>query len=388
MDEAAREFAKTLFAEHGVEEGGFVACFQLGASEGNKRWPERRFAELAALLHARKDAKIFLLGVEEEAHLGEAFLKQAPGLAIALYGKTSIPQVAAVLERSAILVTNDTGTMHIAAAVGCPITLVSVGHVHYRETGPYGEGHCAIEARRRTLGRSDYVPGGIEDRDQITAEQVLRTLELGLCDDPGAPIEQLRPGPELEQVDVYMTRFAPDGFLQFYPVLLRDMEERDFVRCAYRFMWLDYLDPKQDKKRETKSIAALLRHYSGPDAARLAQWEKGLGGVFRELSAMAQRGVTLTEKLLEALAKGKGMARAKRYVADLMALDEEARIFSELHPPCRPLILMARFERDNLEGADPLALAKTTLEIYRACYSRANLTAKKFKRIVDIWASL
>ena len=381
-----RAFTAALLDEHGVSADDFVACLQLGASENNKRWIEERFAGLAQLLVERYNAKIFLLGVAEEAPLGEVFEQHAPGLAIPLYGKTSIPQVAALLERAQILVTNDTGTMHIAAAVNCPITLVSVGNVHYRETGPYGEGHCAIEWRRRTLGRSDYVPGGVEARAQILPEQVLRAIECVLANNGARPLQQLDEPPELSSVDLFMTRFAPDGCLQFYPVIRRPMTPRDFMRIAYRAMWLDHLESNHDKRAETESVRLMLGHYNGPEAETLQAWREELGGMFAELAQIAQRGVQTTTRLLDVLKKGKDLARAKQLVAQLMALDEEARIFSEMNPPCRPLILLARFERDNLEGADPLRLAQTTLDIYRACFTRARLTEKKITRIAEMWA--
>jgi len=268
--------------------------------------------------------------------------------------------------------------------VGCPITLVSVGHVHYRETGPYGEGHCAIEWRRRTLGRSDYVPGGIEEREQILPGQVLRAVELALRGDRAGPVPQVEETPDLSTVDLYMTRFAPDGCLQFYPVVRRPLTERDFMRIAYRAMWLEHLPAAHDKKAESESIALMLRHFSGPEGETVGEWARRLKGVFAQLAAMAQRGIDITEDLLNVLKKGKGLGKAKELVAALMRLDEEARVFSELNPPARPLILIARFERDNLEGADPLVLAKTTLDIYRACFARARLTEKKIERIKEI----
>ncbi len=382
------DFAGQLLREHRVGEQDFVACLQLGASENNKRWTEERFAGLAKLMAAEYSAKIFLLGVKEEAAFGEAFAKHAPGLAIPLYGKTNVPQLAALLRRANVLVTNDTGTMHIAAAVGCPVTLISVGHVHYRETGPYGEGHCAIEARRRTLGRSDYVPGGLEERDRILPEQALRAVKLVLNNDPARPVLQLEETPDLANIDLFMTRFSPDGYLQFYPVIRRPLTERDCIRIAYRAMWLEHLAQASNKRTEKESLRLMLRHYAGPDAPTLDTWCKDFARLFDGLSEIAQRGVQMTERLLDALKNNKNISKAKQLVAELMALDEEARVYSEINPPCRPLILLARFERDNLEGADPLRLAQTTLDIYRACFARARLTARKLGLLAETWRGL
>lgn len=381
-----RAFVDAICAEHGIAPIDFVVCFQLGASEENKRWSESQFAGLARKLAEENHARIFLVGITEEAPLGEKLGQLAPGLTIPLYGKTTIPQLAALLERANVLVTNDTGTMHIAAAVGCRVALVSVGHVHYRETGPYGEGHCAIEYRRKELGRSDYVPGGLEEREALTPDQVAVAVACCLEEsDVSFPqrtvgtrdgLAQLAETPELADVDIYRTRFAPDGCLQFYPVIRRELTQRDFVRMAYRTMWLDYLDPTYDTRAERESIDLMLAHFDLPPAPQITSWRKDLESVFDQLAAIAQRGVRITEQLLVILRK-KDLAHAKQVVGELVALDEEARVFSEVHPAGRPLILMARFERETLEGADPMRLAETTLNIYRACFQRARSMQKK-----------
>jgi ADP-heptose:LPS heptosyltransferase len=385
-EEAA--FADALLADKGIEKDDFLVCMQLGASEANKRWAAQHFAGLAKMLHEKYNAKIMLPGVESEAEFGEAFEAAAPGLAIHLFGKTDLAQLAALLRRARLLVTNDTGTMHVAAAAGCPVTLISVGHVHYRETGPWGEGHCAVELRRKQLGRSDFVPGGLEERERIRPEQVMYAVARCLAAAEGKSPAQLEEAPALEEIDIFETRFAPDGCLQFYPVIRRKMQRRDFLRTAYRAMWLHHLNGRRDSGAETESITRMLGQYSGPDAATVSGWEKEDAEIFHGLAALARKGVKATEQLLDILRKNKGMGRAREVTAELMRIDEETRIYSELHPPCRPLALLARFERDNLEGADPMALAKTTLEIYHACFSRSRLMEKKIRRTAEIWRAL
>ncbi|MBX3178580.1 MAG: glycosyltransferase family 9 protein [Candidatus Hydrogenedentes bacterium] len=380
-----RAFAADLLAQHGVREGDFVACFQLGASQDDKRWSAENFAALARLLKERDNAKIFLLGVESEQHLGDRFEAIAPGTAVHLFGKTSVAQVAALLERATVLVTNDTGTMHIAAAVNCPITLVSVGNVHYRETGPYGPGHCAIEARRADLGRSDYVPEGLEERQRIRADQVLAAIDYTLACARGDQLPLLDDGGPLESVDLFATRFAPDGCLEYYPAIRRPLGERDFMRIAYRAMWLAHLARAEDPEAEAQSLDAMLTRYDGPGADTVSAWAAEIGAHFEGLAGIADRGMAITEQLLQALGGKPDLERAKSLVAQLMAIDEEARVFSEVNPPCRPLILMARFERDNLDGADPRVLAQTTLEIYRACQARARLMVEKIGRATQRW---
>ena len=377
-----RAVIDAIYQAHDIGPDDFVACMQLGASETNKRWSEERFAGLAKQLREKKNAKIILVGVEKEAVFGKEFERFAPGIAIHLFGKTNLPQLAALLERANTLITNDTGTMHIAAAVKCPITLTSVGHVHYRETGPYGEGHCAIERRGKRLLPSEKAASQDGERSWITSRQAYKAMELTLAHRAGQSLPLLEETPDLSGVDIYMTRFAPDGFLAFYPVIQRVMEERDFVRMAYRAMWLDHLNNPGEQQKEADSIRQLLACYSGPEPATLEQWQHEIGGMFHQLALLSQRGISITDALLKTLNNEQNMKKASRQVAELMAIDEEARIFSELNPPCRPLALIARYERDNLEGSDPIHLAQTTKAIYQACEERARLMVEKLERIV------
>jgi ADP-heptose:LPS heptosyltransferase len=286
-----RQYARQLWAEQGIGDDTFVACMQLGASEKNKRWSERRFAELAQLLCRERDARIILLGVKEEAALGEAFEQAAPGLAVHLYGQTTVPQVAAVLERANVLITNDTGTMHIAAAVKCPIVLVSVGHVHYRETGPFGVGHAAIEWRREKLGRSDLKPASEDERTRITAQQVLPVVDYVLSHAMTTPVVQMQDCAMLREVDVYVTRFAPDGCLQCYPAIARPLRESDLIRMAYRGMWLQQLSQLQDEAAQQESLRQMLACFDGPEAEIVQSWAREHGGQFRGLARIAARGI-------------------------------------------------------------------------------------------------
>lgn len=372
-------FVDTVFEKNGIRPSDFVVCMQLGASENSKRWAESQFAGLARMLVDKYNARIMLVGVREEAPLGDAFEQQAPGIAVRLYGETSIPQLAALLKRSRLLVTNDTGTMHLAAAVDCRVLLTSVGFVHFRETGPYGEGHCAIEWRRAHVGRADNVPGGLDERLLIRPEQAMAALEYLLDSEKDGPIRQIPETPDMAQVDLYTTRFAPDGCLAWYPVMRRPLTERDLVRIAYRAMWLEHLNGRVEAP-----AATLLSCYAPPEPALLDERGPRLVAFFDGLARLAQHGIEATQELLVCLRQTRGAKRAQQIVRELTRLDEEMRVYSELHPPCKPLILIARYERDNLEGSDAVPLAEATLTIYKDCETRASLMRAKLEATLEL----
>ncbi|MCC6154238.1 MAG: glycosyltransferase family 9 protein, partial [Candidatus Hydrogenedentes bacterium] len=383
IDEKARVKAAALLAQYGISPRDYIVCFQLGASDRDKRWPEERFAQLAKLLVERYNARIILLGVESEAPLGKKFEEYAPGTAVHLFGKTSIAQVAAILERSRTLVTNDTGTMHIAAAMRCPIVLISVGYVHFRETGPYGAGHCAIEVRRDDAGRSDMRGRDTAGAGGILAEHALRAVELLMTATPGS-IPALDDDATLAHVDMHWSSFAPDGCLQWYPVIRRAATNADVIRMAYRPMWLDYFDSKRDRQNELESIQQIAKRYDSLDDPTFwINTQDALNG----LAEICDKGARMTLELITMLS-GKGpMRQAQTRARELMALDEDTRVYAELNRACKPLVAIARFERDNMEGADPTLLAKTTLTVYENTRDRARALSKKLQMAQDALGS-
>jgi len=348
--------AQAVLTEHGIAPNDSYICFQLGASDKDKRWPESRFAALALQLSKSLGVKILLVGVKEEAVLGTEFERHAPGLAVHLFGKTSIPELAEILRSARVLVTNDTGTMHIAAAVNCPIVLVSVGYVHFRETGPYGAGHVAIESCRESAGRSD-MRGRDTYGSGVTPEHVTALVRLITHGVSEVALDIA----DFDGVDVFQSSFARDGCLQWYPMFRRAASEADIVRMAYRPMWLEDFSRRTDESKLRESIAALAVHFAPP--ADLTCWER-LSAAIGGLVEMANRGSSKTKELITHLGEQGQMRLAKQLVTELMALDDEIRIYAELHSVCKPLVAIARFERDNLEGADPAELARRTLEIY------------------------
>jgi len=143
-DAAARGRAQALLAEAPPAPGGLVA-FQLGASEERRRWPLEHFVRLGALLHERLGALPVLLGGPGEARLAERYAALSSHPHLSLIGRTSLPELAAVLQRARLLATNDTGTMHLAAGLGVPVLAVFLCTAQPWDTGPCLEGALSLE---------------------------------------------------------------------------------------------------------------------------------------------------------------------------------------------------------------------------------------------------
>lgn len=104
---------------------GPVIAMHAGARNGQaKRWPSRHFAALADLLAEELDALVVVTGAPNEATIAQNIVRQANHPLINVSGKTSLPQLTALLAQSNVLVTGDSGPMHIACAIDTPVVVM------------------------------------------------------------------------------------------------------------------------------------------------------------------------------------------------------------------------------------------------------------------------
>lgn len=108
-----------------VLESDNVIAINPGAAYGSaKRWLPDRFAEVADTLATRYDAKIVLTGGPGEREIGCDIAAAMSSTSINMVGKTSVRQMMALLSHSRLLVSNDSGPMHVASAFDIPIVAV------------------------------------------------------------------------------------------------------------------------------------------------------------------------------------------------------------------------------------------------------------------------
>jgi len=110
-----------------------------------KRWPPERFAAAAALVARRTGAAVAIVGAAAERPLGEAIAAQLGGRARVLCGETTLGGLVGVLSRLRLLLTNDSGPMHVAAALGTPLVAV-FGSTDWTETAPFSERARVVRA--------------------------------------------------------------------------------------------------------------------------------------------------------------------------------------------------------------------------------------------------
>ena len=129
-----------LLREAGIDGMLPLVCLHPGARWWFKSWPAERFAALADLIQTETSAQALFLGGELERSLSDRIAGGMKTPFHSLIGKTSLLDLAAVLERASLLVTNDNGPMHMAAAMHIPV-IGLFGPSDPTAWGPWGDGH-------------------------------------------------------------------------------------------------------------------------------------------------------------------------------------------------------------------------------------------------------
>jgi len=125
VPDAARKQAARTLREAGSREGAFRIAVGAGASYGSaKCWPPDRFAKALNQILSAHDADIILFGTPAEATVSSAIAAELQRMPCDLTGKTSIADVPALLSQCHLFLGNDSGAMHVAAAVGLPVVAV------------------------------------------------------------------------------------------------------------------------------------------------------------------------------------------------------------------------------------------------------------------------
>ena len=110
-----------------------------------KRWSAERYAAVGDYVRDVLGGSAVLIGGEEEKDIVARVTDRMKGAFVDLSGELNLRELTALLSEADTLVTNDTGPMHIAAAVGTPVVAI-FGPTDPARTGPYGAGHRVIKA--------------------------------------------------------------------------------------------------------------------------------------------------------------------------------------------------------------------------------------------------
>lgn len=136
-------FASEFLKSRGVRFGEHIIVLNPGGNWNLKRWPAERFAELGDRLAGAYGAKIVITGAEKDVELGNSIYKMMRRKPVVSCGKTTLRQLAALMKCAELVISNDSGPMHIAISQGAG-TIALFGPTDPKTTGPYGEGRYIV----------------------------------------------------------------------------------------------------------------------------------------------------------------------------------------------------------------------------------------------------
>lgn len=240
----ALEAADALLAGAPAGTRGFVTM-QLGASEARRQWPAHFFAAVGDRLWRERKLCPVLLGSPGERPLAEAYAQAAHGPWVDAVGKTNLTQLAALLRRSKLLFTNDTGTMHLAAGLGLPCLAIFLATAQPCDTGPYLPGCCCLEpalpCHPCPFGRP--CPNNLTCVTHISPQSVeslaLSWLDTGRWD--AAPLDLVG-----REARVWLTEQDDKGFMTVRCLTEHAAEDRSLWLAQQRVFWRQILDELDD----------------------------------------------------------------------------------------------------------------------------------------------
>ncbi|MBN1594158.1 MAG: lipopolysaccharide heptosyltransferase II [Candidatus Coatesbacteria bacterium] len=175
LDRASRTITNAL---GDIGSNGYLAVCPGAAFGPAKRWFPERFAEVIDYAWSKHALPSILLGSQSEKVITSRIAALASAKCVDLAGDTTLLEVGGILSQSRVVLSNDSGLMHLAAAVGPPVIAI-FGSTNPTATGPLGEKHIILKSD------SDCAPclereckkGSYECLDSITVGMVVEALD-------------------------------------------------------------------------------------------------------------------------------------------------------------------------------------------------------------------
>lgn len=358
VGEENRDYCRTLLAEAKFTNTGPLIAIQAGASQEKRQWAPRRFIALVRQLIDKHNARIVMTGTKKELSIIDPICKgvNSPNVFVAA-GRTNIPQLSALLEMSDILVTGDTGPMHMSVAVGTPVVSMFLASAFGFETGPYSEGNIIIQP---IIGCGPCNPNKGCSRpdchDTIEPEWLAELTMMRLKEDftslPQGFVDQTR-------MVVFRSCFDELGFCDLQPLSPVPDPELERFRSTYRRLWLDDIGGYSFEQSSNPPRQSAL--------SMLSQSIEGLERVQQMAGQAAEYAGQLMRVIADPTLPAAQLGEINNKMLDM---DRGIEELGFQHPPLGPLTRMFVFGKENLSGTGPLELASQMKSVYQDLYRR------------------
>ncbi len=366
------EKAALLLEREGIREGDMLVGFHLGASKSDKTWPVSSYAELAGMIAGAFGAKILLFGSPGEADLAGQFELNSYVTPVNYVGKTNIGELAALLRRCRLFISNDTGPLHIATSVGTRVIDISTANVHFMETGPYGEGHYVIQADLPCAPCGfDVKCTDMVCKSCIKSSAVFEVVKEAIGGEMNISIDNSQAGNNLQ---VYKSHFKDDGYLGFTPLIKQSINRETFYRILYRHLWNIESGPMNGEADMIyDNICMEMSHYSLSDCfPEIMITVRKEIDVLSNLANLSEEGLKLISLIAEVAAKDYLDVRKIKEVWEKVGpVEKEIELIGHTNPCFRPLTLLFMYAKEALEGNDLKIISGASRAIYADLMNRS-----------------
>jgi ADP-heptose:LPS heptosyltransferase len=352
-------------------------AFQLGASSSGRCWPIDRFGALGDMLQRKTGMTLVVVGSSNETWMSLELSKRMPSKPIDLTGKTTLAELAAVLNRCSLLVTNDTGTMHLAAAVGTPCVALFMESANPYQTGPYGEGHiiCSPELDCFPCPTNHHCP------DKKCSERLsVETVYALICQMIGGDPPKINH--PLEGQRVYRTVFDETGQFDLRPLGKIPLRKSDLVRKIYRSMWLKYSGNLGDwaapcgNDQFRDALIESFREWAecfSIDHRAASDWLLEARNDLAGLDGIVKKGVALTDQVERTLAASIDGEVLRKLADEIGPVDDEIRRVGKSCIWATQLTSSFETDLEQAQDNDFIGLLSVWRDAYRELQSRIRL---------------
>lgn len=374
--------ASTLL-KRGTHGNSPLIAFQMGAAETRRQWPTEAFVELAHQLIASHNAQIVTLGTAEDAVRNQHFATKVNSEhVLELSGKTTVGSLAAVLKRCRVLISNDTGTIHLAAAMNTPTVGIYLGPAAAKDTGPYGDGHLLLEPRMPCA------PCAYQSNcahrvchESVRPTDVAAAVRWQLERASRSSLQNR----EWSRLKIRRTEVTTDGNLRLIPLTRLPLDRQTLFLSFYRVFWPLLLENHSiDQTMSMGSWIAeeefLDEHFEVSDlTALLIHDDNQAIEVYKKIAKRAESAMTILMRELKS--SHPSLRSLREMTLELAGVDQELLRLEEDYPTWAPLAQFIRVLRGNVPDDSHEGLADACRDVYGTFVRGTNLLTTLWNEI-------
>lgn len=180
LSSSEQDYAGKFLEQYGVSGQDTLIGIHPGVWCSARRWPKERFAQTADLLVERLNARVIIFGTSDETEQVNELISLIQTKPINACGRTGLGELAALIKRCKVFLGNNSGPIHIAAAMGTPVVDIFSGTDLSEQWGPFGVDNIVLEREVscKPCGRQECPRPNHDCMELITVDEVAQAVEL------------------------------------------------------------------------------------------------------------------------------------------------------------------------------------------------------------------